>query len=313
MRPGSTPRLANVERLRLLAMYEIVAFHVSEQRLPVVAGLGLPAFLLLNNAFNCTLSERMGTRGFLRTKVGRLLVPWLLWSVIYLVVQLVERYRHDEPLTEGFTPWILIGGTYDHLWFVPFSLFGSLLIAWVQARTSKLSHGWMGLGALLLGAAVTASNALVLGSGAVEWPLLQWTFALPAVPLGFGLGRLLLATDAALRRRLAWIASGVALVCVVFGLMFVEGSPPDWDTVRRYSVSLALVGLAIVWPGPSDPVSQRVAPLLFGVYLSHPLLLRLYQAAHLPVPPTAVLALLMFAASALLVRVLQRTPLRSLV
>jgi hypothetical protein len=64
MRARSSARLANVERLRLLAMFEIVAFHVSEQRLPVLAGLGLPVFLLLNNAFNCTLAERMGTRAF---------------------------------------------------------------------------------------------------------------------------------------------------------------------------------------------------------------------------------------------------------
>src|SRR5262245_6482169 len=70
------PRLANVERLRLLAMFEIVAFHVSgalgeSARLPVLAGLGLPSFLLLNNAFNYTLSERMGPRPFLSVKVSR--------------------------------------------------------------------------------------------------------------------------------------------------------------------------------------------------------------------------------------------------
>src|SRR5687768_7541778 len=73
---ATAPRLANVERLRLLAMFEIVAFHVSgafgtNARLPVLAGLGLPTFLLLNNAFNLTLSERMGPRPFLRIKVSR--------------------------------------------------------------------------------------------------------------------------------------------------------------------------------------------------------------------------------------------------
>ena len=42
-----SPRLANVERLRLVAMYEIVAFHVSEQRLPVVAARYTEIELLL--------------------------------------------------------------------------------------------------------------------------------------------------------------------------------------------------------------------------------------------------------------------------
>lgn len=294
-------------------MYEIVAFHISEQRLPVIAGLGLPTFLLLNNAFNCTLSERMGSRAFLRTKVGRLLVPWLLWSGIYLALQLLERYRHDEPLTEGFSAWMLIGGTYTHLWFVPFSLVSSLLIAGVQARTPRLSHGWMGLATLLVGAVVTVLGARVVGSGSVDWPVLQWLFALPAVPLGFGLGRMLLAADPAVRRRLAWIAGAVALLCVGLGLLMAASAAPDWEMVRRYAVSLALVSIGFVWPGAPDAFSKRLAPLLFGVYLSHPLILRIYQATHLPVPPTAVFAALVFGASAVLVLVLQRTPLRTLV
>lgn len=313
MRPGSTPRLANVERLRLLAMYEIVAFHVSEQRLPIIAGLGLPTFLLLNNAFNCTLSERMGTRGFLRTKVGRLLVPWLLWSVIYLALQLLERYRHEEPLLEGFSAWMLIGGTYTHLWFVPFSLVGSLVIAGLQARTSQHPHGWAGLTALLAGAALTVAGGQLLATGRVEWPLLQWLFALPAVPMGFGLGRMLLAADATVRRRLAWISTAVALACVGVSLILAASAGPDWEMVRRYAVSLSLVSIGFVWPGASDRFSQRLAPLLFGVYLSHPLILRVYQATHLPVPPTALFAALVFGVSALLVLVLQRTPLRTLV
>lgn len=313
MRPGSTPRLANVERLRLLAMYEIVAFHVSEQRLPIIAGLGLPTFLLLNNAFNCTLSERMGARAFLRTKVARLLVPWLLWSLIYLVLQLLERYRHDESFTEGFTAWMLIGGTYTHLWFVPFSLVGSLLIAGVQARTSQQPHGWAGVLALLAGAVLTVAGGQVLATGRVEWPLLQWLFALPAVPLGFGLGRMLLAADPAVRRRLAWVAGAVALACIGVGLIMAAAARPDWEMVRRYAISLSLVSVGFVWPGHSDGFSQRLAPLLFGVYLSHPLILRVYQATHLPQPPTAVFAALVFGVSALLVLVLQRTPLRSLV
>lgn len=298
-------------------MYEIVAFHVSEQRLPIIAGLGLPTFLLLNNAFNCTLSARMGPRAFLRTKVSRLLVPWLLWSVIYLALQLLERYRHEEPLTDGFTPWMLIGGTYTHLWFVPFSLVGSLLIAGVQSRTTGLSQGWTGTAALLLGGALTVVNAELLAPGTIDWPLLQWLFALPAVPLGFGLGRMLLATDASVRRRLAWIAGGLALACVGVGLAVgmagISGWPAPEEMVRRYAVSLALISIGFVWPGVPDGFSQRLAPLLFGVYLSHPLILRVYQAAHLPLLPTALFAALIFAVSAALVLLLQRTPLRILV
>jgi probable poly-beta-1,6-N-acetyl-D-glucosamine export protein len=314
-RARSSPRLANVERLRLVAMFEIVAFHASEHRLPIVAGLGLPVFLLLNNAFNCTLTERMGTRPFLHTKVSRLLLPWLLWSVIYLVVVVLGRLRHEELLTVGFSLWMLVGGTYPHLWFVPFALAGALLMAVVQPATRALPHGVVIAAALLTGAALTLLNARILAPGTIEWPVLQWLFALPALPLGFALGRTMLAADRVSRLRVAWVCVAVALLCLGLGLGFGLGLV-GWgvpEMVRRYAVSMALVGLAFVWPGAPDPVSQRLTPLLLGVYLVHPLIVRVYQALHLPVPPTAVFAALVFGVSALLVSALQRSRLRLLV
>jgi surface polysaccharide O-acyltransferase-like enzyme len=317
MRARSSARLANVERLRLLAMFEIVAFHVSEQRLPVVAGLGLPVFLLLNNAFNCTLAERMGTRAFLNTKVSRLLLPWLLWNVLYLGLILAERWRHAEPLTQGFSFLMLLGGTYEHLWFVPFALAGALIMAGVQSQSRSLSNGWMCALALAVGAGVTLAGAWLLAPGSIEWPWLQWLFALPAVPFGFGLGRALLATEGRVRKRLARMAAGAGLGCLAAGLAWGLGTVWGWpmpeEMVRRYAVALALVSVAFVWPGVSDAFSVRLTPLLFGVYLSHPLVVRVYQAAHLPELPLAVFAALVFSVSALLVAGLQRTPLRFLV
>jgi len=307
MRSNSAPRLANVERLRLMAMFEIVAFHVSEHRLPILAGLGLPVFLLLNNAFNTTLTERMGTPAFLNVKLSRLLVPWILWSLIYLAVVLLERWRHEEPLTEGFSIWMLIGGTYVHLWFVPFALASSVLIAWVQARTARLDAWSITLTSLLCGAVLTVFNAWLLAPGAIQWPALQWMFALPALPFGFALGRAVLGGRPMLIR-MAWFA-GVA-AALGLGLAFAGVVP---EMVRRYGVSLLLVSLAFLWPGRSERFSQRLSPLLFGIYLSHPLLVRAYQATHLPALPEALFAALIFAAAAALVAALRRSPLRILV
>jgi fucose 4-O-acetylase-like acetyltransferase len=257
----------------------------------------------------------MGTRPFLRTKVSRLLLPWLLWSVIYLAMVFLERLRHGEPLTKGFSLWMLVGGTYHHLWFVPFALAGALLMAAVQPATRALSHGAVIGGALLTGAALALLNAQLLAPGTIEWPVLQWLFALPALPLGFALGRTMLAADRASSLRVAWLSVAVGLTCLGLGLgqemgLLGWGVP---ELVRRYAVSMALVGLACVWPGVPDPVSQRLTPLLLGVYLVHPLIVRVYLSLHLPVLPTAVFAALVFSASALLVAALQRSRLRLLV
>jgi hypothetical protein len=308
-------RLANVERLRLVAMYEIVAFHVSERRLPIIAGLGLPVFLLLNNAFNCTLTERMGERAFLHTKVSRLLLPWLLWSLVYLGLQLLERTRHAEPLTAGFSWWMLVGGTYNHLWFVPFALFGSLLMAGAQPATRRLPHAGVVATALALGAALTCWGAWLLGPGSIQWPVLQWLFALPALPLGFALGRSMLAASPRFSQRVAWLSLALALACLGLELAF-RMQARGWEVpemVRRYALSMALVGLACLWPGAADPLSKRLTPLLLGVYLVHPLLLRAYLASHLPQPPLPLFAALLFCAAAAAVALLQRSPLRFLV
>ena len=308
-------RLANVERLRIVAMLEIVTFHVGgavgleEYRLPIVGGLGLPVFLLLNNAFNCTLAERRGTRAFLDAKVSRLLVPWLVWSAVYAAVVAAERLRHAEPIAEAFLSWrALLGGTYTHLWFVPFAMFGSVSIAAAQARTRAVSHRSMAAWSLALGTLLVALDGLILARFDSQWPVQQWLFALPSLLLGFALGRVLLAADRTLSRLLA-----VLLVVVAALVAAASWVAPVGDIVRRYAVSMALVGVFFSWPGNSDALSRRLTPLLFGVYLTHPLILRLYQAAHLPYVHPALLGVLLFIAAAGLVELLRKTPLRSLV
>jgi surface polysaccharide O-acyltransferase-like enzyme len=314
-RRQASERLANVERLRIVAMLEIVTFHVGgavgteTYRLPIVAGLGLPVFLVLNNAFNCTLSERMGTRAFLDAKVTKLLLPWLVWSGVYAAVVLAEKVRHGEPLARAFSPWMIIGGTYTHLWFVPFALFGSLLIAGLQQRTKAVSHRRMAGVTLAVGAALVLLGAWVLDRWpGVPWPMPQWVFALPSPFLGFALGRVLLARDRTFAYRLAGFLALVALGAVAL-TMFSAGPA----MLRRYAVSMALVSVFFLWPGRADAVSRRLTPLLFGVYLTHPLLVRLYQGAHLPALPTALLGVVVFLVSALLVEGMRRTPLRRLV
>jgi len=307
-------RLANVERLRLLAMFEIVAFHVSGafveegERLPVIAGLGLPTFLLLNNAFNCTLAERMGTSAFMRVKVSRLVLPWLVWSVFYAGTLVLERLRHGEPLGDGFSIWMIVGGTYDHLWFVPFALCGSVLVAGLQARSREWSAVGVVASALAAGLCVVVACAVTLLTQPIEWPALQWLFALPSPLLGFALGRAVLAPDGKLLRRIALLMTPLALGVVAFAYF-----EPQIEMLRRYMVSLALVSLAFVWPGNSDRFSQRLTPLLFGVYLVHPFFVRVYQALHLPRIPLVILTVMVFGLAVGVVLLLGRTRLRRLV
>jgi surface polysaccharide O-acyltransferase-like enzyme len=235
-------------------------------------------------------------------------LPWFVWSLVYALVVILEKLRHHESVTEALSPWMIIGGTYEHLWFVPFALFGAVFVAWLQLRTRALAHPLVVFAALALGGALAVCCASIVSTGWANWPVLQWLFALPSPLLGFALGRALMTAERSLLVRLTTVVALLALACSVLSLFF-----PVPEGVARYAASLGLVSVAFVWPGPSDPLSRRVTPLLFGIYLIHPLILRLYQAAHLPILPVAWFAALVFGTSALLVLGLQRTPLRRLV
>jgi surface polysaccharide O-acyltransferase-like enzyme len=250
----------------------------------------------------------MGTRAFLNVKVNRLLAPWLMWSVIYAAVLVLERLRHDEPIADAFPLWVLLGGTYDHLWFVPFALFGGTLIAKLQEKTRQVPDRTAALSALGFGGLIVIIHALLLERHAIEWPVLQWVFALPSVFLGFAIGRAVLAADRRFFSRLGVALTLVAVACLIGSRWLAVP-----EMLVRYAVSMALVTLAFVWPGRADALSQKLTPLLFGIYLIHPLIVRVYQGVHLPSMPVALLAVLVFAAAAGVVALMRRTPLRRLV
>lgn len=267
--PAKSERLANVERLRILCMLEIVHFHDADDRLPVIAGLGLPGFLLLNNAFNCTLTERRGFRRFLRDKVDRLLVPWLFWNVIYGALLVASAAKNGRPLFgELQDPSLLLTGTYSHLWFVPFALLSALLVAGAHYATRAVRHELLFGVALGLGLlCIPAANHLLDYDFANPFP--AWLIVSPTVLFGFAFGRALLIPDAARRRRLsAAVAIGSAVTWIALASAGV-----DFQIYRHFG-ALFLIGLGFATQGSSDWITRNVPPLLFGIYLVHPLIAR---------------------------------------
>jgi hypothetical protein len=154
-------RMANVERLRVLAMLEIVRYHDHNDRLVLVGGLGLPTFLLLTNLFNCTLTHKRGPERFMADKRERLVVPWIFWSLFYGAFLLVGAVRHHEPLGEVFSWNMILAGTSAHLWFVPFAFASAATVAAAQHLTRKLPDRATGNVGLVIGAAVLIGLGLM--------------------------------------------------------------------------------------------------------------------------------------------------------
>jgi surface polysaccharide O-acyltransferase-like enzyme len=297
-------RLANVERLRVLAMLEIVRYHDHDDRLPLVGGLGLPTFLLLTNLFNATLTERRGVSKFLADKRERLFMPWIFWSVVYGGMLLISAWRHGEDLS-GVLSWqMILAGTSSHLWFVPFAMFSAGLVAGAQVLTRRLPDRATAFSAMVLGIAVLLTMGLMPDADRPA-PIPQWMISIPSSFFGFALGRLvLLGSGKPEPRDLVPLAVLALIGALVFGLWL-----PNM-LIWRYCVSLLLVFVVFLVPGKTDGLSKFMSPLLFGIYLAHHLVSGRLLVKVPFIEHSQLLFVVDFALTALLVRALKFTPLK---
>lgn len=297
-------RLANVERLRVLAMLEIVRYHDHNDRLFLVGGLGLPTFLLLTNLFNCTLTHKRGPEQFMQDKRERLVVPWVFWSLFYGAFLAISAYRHQQPLAEVFSWNMILAGTSSHLWFVPFAFASAGAVAAAQHLTRKLPDRATGNVAIALGAVVLIGLGLLPEREYIA-PIPQWILSTPSTFLGFALGRLVLADGPQFRVKTALpIALGALAISGYCALFF-----PNF-LMQRYATSTLLVLAVLLVHGKPEPVSTFLSPLLFGIYLAHHFVAD-RVLSHVPgVAGMPWLFLVDFVCTIVVVRVLKETPLK---
>ena len=297
-------RLANVERLRVLAMLEIVRYHDHDDRLPFIGGLGLPTFLLLTNLFNATLTERRGVNKFLIDKRERLFLPWIFWSAVYGAMLLISAWRHGEDLSSVLSWQMILAGTSSHLWFVPFAMFSAGLVAGAQVLTRRLPDRATAFSAAILGVVVLLTMGLLPDVDRPA-PIPQWMIAIPSSFFGFALGRLALIGEGKPQERdLLPLAVFALIGALVFGL---------WQPnmlIWRYCVSLLLVFVVFLVPGKPDGLSKFMSPLLFGIYLAHHLVSHRLLVKVPFIEHSQLLFVVDFVITAILVRGLKLTPLK---
>jgi len=130
-----------------------------------------------------------------------------------------------------------------------------------------------------------------------------WVWALPTMPLGLAFGRLL-AVDRAPRRR--WHLMPLAAVFAAVSLaiwLWMESL-----LALRFAEGALLIAIGFALPGPSGAWSRRLLTLSIGIFLCHPLVLRLLLPFVRDLAPIAVVPIV-WGLSAVLAFGLQQTPL----
>lgn len=256
-------RIASIERLRILAAFGIVWFHIGEGVGRLIGYAGLPLFLMIY----CMLIVMKGGqdyRDFISKKFKRLLRPWLFWSVVYFMCDIAKIILEDVSYHRMFNWRVLLMGTSMHLWYLPYAFLIGISINASQKWAHGLSKQGVGLCMMTAGLVSLVLCSFLLSTYRFAPPLAQWVFGFSACPLGCAMGYF--AMKPIVKRSITAIVVGVSVVvvCVVLFLIGCKG------LAIPYGVATCSLLIALIWQGRLDRLSAFVAPLTFGIYLIHP-------------------------------------------
>lgn len=298
------PHSANLDRLRVVAIVDIVLYHVNYYEPRYLLGMGLPTFLVTATMLGAQHREPRPWRQVIVPRWRRIMLPWLFWSGVFGVGLLLREILFNEwrAWHKPFEWMMLTYGTAIHLWFLPWIFLAGLAVRGLQGLTRASpwpAVAWPGL-ALGLGWAAFHSPA------AWPFPFETWWFALPCIPLGLALARL--SVEGQLQRRAAGVAAAVLLAASV-ALLLAQGLAPP---IGRFGLAVALIALAFVWPGRADPITAALSGMIYGVFLIHPLVLLIVHDL-VDQPSNALLSWCGVVGSAAIVAGLRRTAVRRFV
>ncbi len=263
-------RVAGIDLLRIMAAVGIIWFHTPGAPHRVIGYAGLPVFLLIFFSLVTKQSPSRSTAEFLSRRWQRLLKPWLFWSLVYGSCKLAKAVGTVDwrPLYEMLSVKTLFVGTWAHLWYLPYAFALGLFLYVLNKRIAVANHVVVVVTSTLVGVVTLAACTVHMDGRAVTPPLSQWEFGLATIPLGLAVGRSLALPS---RRAQVWLLLMVSGTTIAVSALLI--SLGFRATPIPYSLAVVLVCLAYVWPVRGNGLIRAVAPLTFGIYLIHPLII----------------------------------------
>lgn len=262
--------------MRILAAFGIVYAHMHAP-FAELGYLALGAFVTLTTLLAAFSAESRDFGRFMRGRFWRIILPWLVACVVYLVL---SAWQADSiARLWQFTEWqSLLVGSYWHLWFLPFIVLTAPIAYWSARNLNsrkRVAQAVMPM-ALLGAAAMALHDKAELGA-----PWVQWACA--AIPFFYGL------ILAASKRH------NMPLAPVVFIIVATMIPIYFWRSLPAGFLLGAAFLFEVFWR--MDLRGRWLAPLgrlSFGVYLVHPLIMAIWYKLSGGIVPVALGAVAVF-------------------
>lgn len=339
-------RILYLDALRVIAIFGVVLLHMAgwptSQGNPHTVGwwfanlynggarFSVPVFVMASGALLLDPSRADAPGVFFRRRLTKVVIPFLVWVNVYYIRGLIQT--GDPFQASGWLREVLRGASTEHLpahlWFLPMIIGLYLATPFIKPFTDRAGNRQLVLFVLLC--AMTASiYPFLLRFADMKVSITNGLFN---TFLGyFVLGTLLHRIPLPNRRaaRLLWlpllILSVTATTAGTGWLTLKAGKFDNWF-YHYHSPGVVLTAVCVFMvcrhlfetepPAPQSvaKVVNVLAPLSFGIYLVHILVMAYAQPVTRLVgfAPTAIAlpikALMVFAVSALIVRVLRAIP-----
>jgi len=300
------PRNEAIDVVRLIAAIGIVYVHAVRSpaldssrnlfRFPV-------PFYLFASFYYQSLSLRRKTERTLRQYIAgcikRLYLPFLGWSVIYFIARNIRRKFVLHVALARLEPGLLWKGVEYHLWFLPFLLAGSILLALIHWTILRHTRRWRWP---LIGLAIACGFVFAYSQMPASWDqtfdsptyaYVQVWRAMPALCWALAFSWIMTMGPVVYPVSLAAGFAGIALTvfCSVkqalHGIQLVP---------RALSGFGCMVAALAPWNRRWMPVLARFGRYSYGIYLSHVLIAEIFRniAIRAQLPDTAALDIVMF-------------------
>jgi peptidoglycan/LPS O-acetylase OafA/YrhL len=307
-------RLTGVDLFRGIAVYAVAILHAGNSTpastgwagfITQFSGFAVPFFLATSFYLAISKLYTSGTLYSLRLRLPRLLVPYILWSAIYLLYKILKYWSSHQfqLLANTFQDPIAIvffGGAFYHLYFIPLLVVGTLLVKTAeyliknQVRTEVLLL-LLFVSLAIYQVVIVSGNSFELGANVAFQGLLssilpngndnlllrvilvELSWVIRCMPYIFT--ALLLVRLSVQKYTLKLNVWYIYILFILFFTLNAFGSlflPVAVHEIAR-GFSALLLALALSHKLPENPLIQNLGLCAFGIYLMHLIWLEVFK------------------------------------